>query len=106
PGRERPEHGRERLQLSPTLRAPGEPRLGDGPFRRRQGLQGGEDDHLGVIAIVRAGFLVHESFCAASACRSLPSAERMRVFTVPRGCCRRVATSWYVSSEKNAASMA
>src|SRR4051812_14650785 len=43
---------------------------------------------------------------SANACRSLCNPERMRVLTVPRGAFRRTATSAYVNSEKNAASMA
>ena len=42
----------------------------------------------------------------SSALRSLASAERTRVFTVPSGCSRRAAVSEYVSSEKNAVSIA
>ena len=43
---------------------------------------------------------------SASAWRSLCNPERIRVFIVPRGWFNRAATSAYVNSEKNAASIA
>src|SRR6185503_6470660 len=97
----------EHLQFLPAVRARGDLRLDGRDLVGRERLQGVQGDRFRVGDSVRGGGGTHGApAVSASAWRSLPSPERIRVFTVPSGSFNRAAASRYVSSEKNEASMA
>src|SRR5215510_863253 len=104
PGNERVDDRTKPIQFLPAIRTRGQMSLERERFARRKGPQGIQEHRFPVV-VIRCS--THRPLSApSSSCRSFASPERIRVFTVPSGWSSLAATSRYVSSEKNAVSMA